>query len=165
MKAFTEKSEGLQRKKNEDVSLKIQIYYFILWEYFCQCLLRKNSDVVFLRQSPPNESLPSQQLVLTAPLLNPWGRSGKESAGKGILLQPRTAALLQGVPRKYRNSWILPLSCRHRGSGHTCVQQAQLGLPLSPTDLYTNLSRMILFSLKCSINHPNTKYPACYFTI
>lgn len=52
-----------------------------------------------------------------------------------------------------------------QGPGHIRAQQTQLRLLQTPTDVQTNPSRMILFSLKRSINHPNPKYCACCFTI
>lgn len=109
----------------------------------------------------PAGCLPSRQLVPTAALLIPWGLQGRRERAKAA----KDAALSQGMPRKYGNSWILPLSYCHGGSGHTCMQQRELRLLLSPTDLKTNLSRMILFTPKCSINHLNPKYHTCWLTI
>lgn len=119
--------------------------------------------VLFFGQSPPRGVPASQQPLLTAASLIPWGRQGRGQQATAACAA-KDGPALQGTPRKCRNSWILPRSYCRRGSGHTSVLQTELRFLLSPTDLYTNFAGMILFSPKRSIDHPNAKHHTCYCT-
>lgn len=116
--------------------------------------------VVLFQIIPPTQSLPSPQL-LPGCLACSWVVAGSRHRQ----LQPRAAVLLQREPRKSRNSWILTLSptdIKVLGSP-TCNRHSS-GF-FSPVDLHTYLSRMVLFSLKPSINHLNPKHGVCYCTM
>lgn len=114
--------------------------------------------MVLLQIISPTQSLPSPQL-LPGCLACSWVAGGSRE------LAQEAAVVLQRVPRKSRNSWILTLSPTDiKVLGSLMCNRHNSGF-FSPGDLHTDLSRMVLFSLKPSINHLNPKHGACYCTM